>query len=249
MSPPREGKEAFITPHTTKNTRRQTTWNSRFRLESAVWVGIREFRLMEDGNRGKQLEITKQRGIHGKAAEFSQQAWNSACILEFGVFLKTPFRRPRRFPTRHRAGARRVAARGAPPPPQAREGARENARGARRDGRHPKRRPRASQEHAESPRRAEPRRAACVARPRARRTASCSCASRRRRGTGARWRRGLASPRRAQGRTNDRREQNNSHTKPRGVPARLRRREPPDRTLRNEIARVGPSGERALDWQ
>ena len=122
---------------------------------------------MAGGNRGKQLEITKQRGIHGKAVEFSQQAWNSACIMEFGVFL-TPFRRPRRFPTRHRARARRVAARGAPPPPQAREGGRENARGARRDGRHPKRRPRASQERAESPRRAESRRAACVARPRAR---------------------------------------------------------------------------------
>ena len=87
--------------------------------------------------------------------------WNSA-------FFLTPFRRPRRFPTRHRARARRVAARGAPPPPQAREGGRENARGARRDGRHPKRRPRASQERAESPRRAESRRAACVARPRAR---------------------------------------------------------------------------------
>ena len=61
-----------------------------------------------------------------------------------------------------------MAARGAPPPPQAREGGRENARGARRDGRHPKRRPRASKERAESPRRAESRRAACVARPRAR---------------------------------------------------------------------------------
>ena len=57
--------------------------------------------------------------------------------------------RPRRFPTRQRA--RRVAARGAPPPPQACEGGRENARGARRDGRRPKRRPRASQERAESP--------------------------------------------------------------------------------------------------
>ena len=74
------------------------------------------------------------------------------------------------------------------------------------------------------------------------RALGASCASRRRRGTGARRRRGLASPRRAQGRTNDRREQNNSHTKPRGVPARLRRREPPDRTIRNEIARAGPSG-------
>ena len=72
-------------PHITKTTRRQTTWNSRFGLEFAVWVGIREFRLMAGGNRGKQLEITKQRGIHGKAVEFSQQAWNSACILEFGV--------------------------------------------------------------------------------------------------------------------------------------------------------------------
>ena len=81
---------------------------------------------------------------------------------------------------------------------------------------------------------------------RVRRTASrawgTSCASRRIRGTGARRRRGLALPRRAQGRTNDRREQNNSHIKPRGVPARLRRREPPDRTIRHEIARAGPSG-------
>ena len=127
---------------------------------------------MAGGNRGNQLEITKQSGVHGKAVEFSQRTWNSACIMEFGVFFKTPFRRPRRFPTRHRARARRVAARGAPPPPQAlrrhvKEGG-ENASGARRDGRHPKRRPRASQERAESPRRAESRRAACVARPRAR---------------------------------------------------------------------------------
>ena len=86
------------TAHITKTTRRQTTWNSRFRLEFAVWVGIREFHLIAGGNRGKQLEITKQRGIHGKAVEFSQKAWNSACILEFGVFLKTPFQRPQRPP-------------------------------------------------------------------------------------------------------------------------------------------------------
>ena len=57
-------------PHITKNTRRQTTWNSRFTFEFAVWVGIRDFRLMAGGNREKQLEITKQRGIHGKAVEF-----------------------------------------------------------------------------------------------------------------------------------------------------------------------------------
>ena len=84
---------------------------------------------------------------------------------------------------------------------------------------------------------------------RVRRTASrawgASCASRRRRGTGARRRRGLASPLRAQGRTNDRREQNSSHTKPRGAPARLRRREPPDHTIRNEIACAGPGGGRS----
>ena len=78
----------LMTAHITKTTRRQTTWNSPFRLEFAVWVGIRDFRLMAGGNRGKQLEITKQRGIHGKAVEFSQQAWNSACILEFGVSFK-----------------------------------------------------------------------------------------------------------------------------------------------------------------
>ena len=48
--------------------------NSRLKLEFVVWVRIREFRLLADGNRGKQLEITKQRGIHGKAVEFSQQA-------------------------------------------------------------------------------------------------------------------------------------------------------------------------------
>ena len=43
---------------------------------------------MAGGNRGKQLETTNQRGIHRKAVEFSHQAWNSACVLEFGVSFK-----------------------------------------------------------------------------------------------------------------------------------------------------------------
>ena len=47
-------------------------------LEFAVWVGIRDFRLMAGGIREKQLEITRKRGIHGNGVEFSQKAWNSA---------------------------------------------------------------------------------------------------------------------------------------------------------------------------
>ena len=63
-----------LTAHIAKTTRRQTTWNSRFRLEFAVWAGICEFRLMAGGNRRKQLEITKQRGIHRKAVQLSKKA-------------------------------------------------------------------------------------------------------------------------------------------------------------------------------
>ena len=46
-------------------------WNSRVGLEFAVWVGIRDFRLMADGILEKQLEITK-------SVEFTEMAWNSA---------------------------------------------------------------------------------------------------------------------------------------------------------------------------
>ena len=71
-------------PHITKTTRRQSSLNSRFGLEFAVWVEIRDFRLMAGGIREKQLEITKMRDIHRNGVEFSQKAWNSACILELG---------------------------------------------------------------------------------------------------------------------------------------------------------------------
>ena len=213
---------------------------------SGIFVNNPPPKTLRSSLRGKQLEITKPRGIHGKAVEFSQQAWNSACIMEFGVFLKTPFRRPRRFPSSLHNHARvRVVWLLA-----VRRPLRRHVRERRRT--HAERRetddtPNADRGPPKSAR--SPRAVWSPDAPRASHGATrawgASCASRRRRGTGARRRRGLASPRRAQGRTNDRREQNNSHTKPRGAPARLRRREPPDCMIRNEIARAGPSGRRS----
>ena len=67
------------TPHITKTTRRQTTWNLCFRLEFAVWVGIREFHLIAGGNRVKQLEIA--------ACGTGKSRWNAVVCVESGVRL------------------------------------------------------------------------------------------------------------------------------------------------------------------